>query len=577
MKVKILAILISMGISLTTIPGAMAVNDATGDNNVAGKDLASASVQTFDREDMNAVPSRINLGIKMVSGSHLPGLVVWEFDVDNNSTTGSSSVLNTPLPTAEGGGVGPYKETSGFDFKVVMALRAQAETSDTALCHNCNDNAEDCAMGLVKGEWYAVRGSGTKPFIRGSIYLPSAWVITEESQLCAKLPWAYIVTRAIEDGADFNVNYAINNPPGFQVSIWHDRTFTDGDDFMDSGQLINLSDFLPNGSLDKANGEYNQYPFCKHNVNGDENVDAVEVNDFLTEFGRSYYDRVCPTCKYATPSDTTGDNYVPQIDLAGASVQTFDKEATGAVPSRINLGIKMKTSSPASHLPGLVVWEFDVDNNNTTGTSTILNTPLSTAEGGGAGPYKETTGFDFRVVMALRAQAETSDTALCHNCNDNAEDCAMGLVKGEWYAVRGSGTKPFIRGSIYLSELFNINYETQLCPVLPWAYTLTRAVEDGADFDVNYTINNPPKFQVSIWYDSTFTDGDDFMDSGQLINLSDFLPNGSLDKANGEYNQYPFCKHNINGDLGVDSVEVTDFLTEFGRTIYRQPCPACKY
>ena len=573
MKAILPVLLISLCILFTIPSVATAVDDATGDNYAPQIDLLGASAQTFYKEGPDAVPSRINLGIKMTPASHLPGLVIWEFDVDSNSSTGGSSLLNTTLPTAEGGGTGPYKEAAGFDLRVVMALRTQAETSDTALCQNCTEDAQSCAMGLVKGEWYATRGDGSTPFMRGSIYLSPAWDITWEVQLCVILPWADMISRAIGDGADFDLNYAKNNPPAFQVSLWHDSAFTDGDDLMDGGSVLNLADFLPNGSLDKANGEYNLYNPCEHNVNGDQNVDAVDVSSFLSEFGRLPYSHYCPSCKYNI-SDNTEDSYVPQVDLRNASVQTFDREGPDAVPSRINLGIKMASGS---HLPGLVIWEFDVDSNSSTGGSSLLNTTLPTAEGGGTGPYKEAAGFDLRVVMALRTQAETSDTALCQNCTEDAQSCAMGLVKGEWYATRGDGSTPFMRGSIYLSPAWDITWEVQLCVILPWADMISRAIGDGADFDLNYAKNNPPAFQVSLWHDSAFTDGDDLMDGGSVLNLADFLPNGSLDKANGEYALWGFCKHNINYDGGVDAYDLAVFLSEFGRTRYLEPCPTCTY
>ena len=49
-----------------------------------------------------------------------------------------------------------------------------------------------------------------------------------------------------------------------------------------------------------ADGEFNQYVPCAHNsagAYGDQNVDALDVGDFLNEFGRSIFSMPCPTCK----------------------------------------------------------------------------------------------------------------------------------------------------------------------------------------------------------------------------------------------------------------------------------------
>jgi hypothetical protein len=73
-----------------------------------------------------------------------------------------------------------------------------------------------------------------------------------------------------------------------------------------------------------------------------------------------------------------------------------------------------------------------------------------------------------------------------------------------------------------------------ICFTIPWADLITRAWNYVAEnepirfydqFDKDATLTTPPKFQVSVWYDVPFTDEDDSGDSGDIMNLSDFLPN----------------------------------------------------
>jgi len=157
----------------------------------------------------------------------------------------------------------------------------------------------NAAMGLLAGEWYMFLGSGGGALQRGSIYLPSDWNLLNENEFCVALPWASLLQRAQEMGADFNFDYTINNAPSYQVSVWYDTAFEDEDDFMDGGLIFNLSDFLPNTIGTKARAEYNPYDPCLHNLGGygDVNVDANDVSSFLSEFGRTFYWHKCPNCE----------------------------------------------------------------------------------------------------------------------------------------------------------------------------------------------------------------------------------------------------------------------------------------
>ena len=342
-------------------------------------------------------------------------------------------------------------------------------------------------------------------------------------------------------------------------------------------------------------------------------------------------------------SDTAADNFVPDVDLISASVVTSSQTNPANPPEVANIGIKM---APGSHLPGLVIFDFNVDNDTATGSTGTLAAPLPTAEGGGTGPYKPgcNQGYDFFVVLVLRNQSNTSQMALsdgcfgsavpciqrgaqCNGCAGGAEayqlgdmcsggancwnviesvqtacdegtcyqldvpcpsdqSCAMGLLRGEWYMAIDLLTPPSMRGKKLLPFQYNPDNETDICVTIPWAEMVTMAYTEytragKTPFDVNVAINDPPQYQVSVWYDTPFDDKDDFSNAGGTpINLSDYMPNsGGACTAAGEFNQHDPCLHNsfgVYGNLNVDANDVGDFLAEFGRSVFSRPCPNCK-
>ena len=334
-------------------------------------------------------------------------------------------------------------------------------------------------------------------------------------------------------------------------------------------------------------------------------------------------------------NDPNNDSYLATVDLTRASVQTYGKAGAGYVPSWVNLGIRMNTGD---HLPGMIMWDFDVDQNASTGGGSTLTMPFATAEGPD-GPFKPDKGFEFYVVMALRTQANTSQTALsagctgggyqcvtrgpgctgcspsgtyyelgdacivgapdCYEvlpgtfsdcnegncypldspCGTTPKDCAMGLLVGEWYAAAGISGTPFIRGKVPLDvATFNIHTETSLCATLPWAEMVARARNVGVltDDQLFFTADNPPQWQVSVWYDAAPFDGDDMFDAGLVLNLVDFAPNTG--RATAVFNANLPClmnQHGGYGDIDVDADDITLFLSEFGREEFFLPCPGC--
>jgi len=339
-------------------------------------------------------------------------------------------------------------------------------------------------------------------------------------------------------------------------------------------------------------------------------------------------------------SDSTGEQMGP-LDLATASVVTYDKPSPAETPDFAKIGVTM---APGSHLPGVIIFDFDVDNDTATGIPTIITgipagncgfTPCKTPVG---------NGFDFFVVLVLRTQGDNSNLSLCSGCigggqqcvtrgapdacnegicyelgspcsigdadcyeletactgcpggpfyypldtpcGATAASCNKSLIKGEYYVGFGQGN-PVKVGDVSIRNSYDINNEDDICATLPWGLIVTQmwnAINDAEDpnhlpFDLSYTVDNPPKYQVSLFYDPIFADEDDlFTLPGLNLDVNDWLPDTAR-VADGEYNHYPPCLHNSAGGYGDQSVaadDVGDFLNEFGRNNFDFRCPNCK-
>ena len=95
-------------------------NDTTGEAFVADVDIASVSAEVYDIQDGGS-PDKIRLGVKMNAGSHLPGAIIWDIDVDNDTTNGLASVVSgIPLPPCGPGQ--SCKEGEGYDILIMMTL-----------------------------------------------------------------------------------------------------------------------------------------------------------------------------------------------------------------------------------------------------------------------------------------------------------------------------------------------------------------------------------------------------------------------------------------------------------------------
>jgi hypothetical protein len=340
-------------------------------------------------------------------------------------------------------------------------------------------------------------------------------------------------------------------------------------------------------------------------------------------------------------SDPTGDNLKANVDLLSASVVTSDKLAANQTPDTMHIGIKMAAGShlPAAVIfdfdadnnpatgGGSVITGIPAGNCGSAPCKTpagdgfdfyvvlVLRTQgdssnLSLASGCGGSSLTCTTrgaavSCDEGTCYELGSPCDIGDPncyeieegGSCTNCGGGAtayplanacgfssEECDQRLLKSEYYVGYGSQNSVMV-GNIPIRNTFNIEEETELCATLNWGFIVTqmytRLLRDGVSniFDPTYATDNPPRFQVSAFYDEVFDDEDDlFTLPGLNLDISDWLPNTDRVAA-GEYNQYEACGHNTfggYGNLNVDANDVGDFLNEFGRSVFSRPCPNCK-
>jgi len=353
---------------LTMSGSALAVSDTVGESIIGDVDMRSASVVIYDQEwGPEDIPQFAKIGIDMATGSHLPAAIIWDFDVDNDTATGGSSLL-TMIPNGTcGGQVCKPPAGDGFDFFIILALRTQGDNSTLAACNGCSGapfqcatrgpssypcdegtcyalgaacamgdpdcyeitepcsnctggdgpyypltdvcgtHTQSCASGMVKGEYYAGFGQGRESYFRGNFNLPADYFAAYETDICITIPWGLIVERLwakiSEKGTQpvFAMTYAVNDPPKYQVSAYFDEDFADEDDLFtfNAGLNLDISDWLPDTDR-MADGEYNSHYPCAHNSAGgygDVNIDANDVGDFLSEFGRTIFWHRCPNCE----------------------------------------------------------------------------------------------------------------------------------------------------------------------------------------------------------------------------------------------------------------------------------------
>jgi hypothetical protein len=374
MKKNSLLCVLSLILLLGVSGNVLAVSDSTGEALTSGVDILSVSVVTSNTGVSGAETA--NIGIKMAAGSHLPAVILFDFDVDNDTATGGGSIV-TGIPTMtckDGGGLPQTCKADvggGFDYTLSLVLRGQDDNSSWANCSGCAGGAvqcttrgaahdcgadgtcyelgdscttgsdcydsanrcdtgcpgifafplstlcEDaptppCGRGYSKGEWSVGFGqNGT--IMNGNTNLVMTYSAVNETEICIEIPWGLIKTAAwiaINNAGDsehlpFDVATANADPPKFQVTAMHNLRYN-GQDFSQPkfpadppGFYVAIKDWVPDTAR-VADGEHNDNVPCAHNSYGgygDLNVDAGDVGDFLSEFGRSMFKEPCPNCK----------------------------------------------------------------------------------------------------------------------------------------------------------------------------------------------------------------------------------------------------------------------------------------
>jgi hypothetical protein len=203
------------------------------------------------------------------------------------------------------------------------------------------------------------------------------------------------------------------------------------------------------------------------------------------------------------------------------------------------------------------------------------------------------------VSIYTRQQGDGSGSAIAASCTDNQGPCARRREGGEWYAITSLGGQPIraigiLRGYLDPTPRAPESGETEDCYTIPWSHIVNYANShqhetspgDPKNFNVNKARANgytDGKWQVSIWYDPTAQTGGDEDDvaSGvfptQTFDINDYAPDvGKADLlVSGGATDLTYCEGNFDGDQDVDGGDAAKFKANFGRSPFKNPCPAC--
>ena len=280
-----------------------------------------------------------------------------------------------------------------------------------------------------------------------------------------------------------------------------------------------------------------------------------------------------------------GTDYGP-IDLT---------EVVAEVYARADVTLLKLSITATPNLPGVVIFESDVDNSTGTGgTFSTIGAPVDPC------PCKTEPGFDIAVSIFTRTQGDSSGSAIAASCSDNLggpdSPCGRRRENGEWYAITSLGGQPIraigiLRGlldplpsspssgatedayTIPLSYIvaYGNQHQNETTPGDPKNFSFTKArANDYAD----------GKWQVSIFYDpdAPTTDEDDVASGifpNQTFDINDYAPN--VGKADVIVSAGPtdltFCEGNFDGDKDVDGGDAAAFKANFGRSPFKNPCP----
>ena len=192
---KYIICMISFSLILGFSNLAQAVDDATGEN-IGDIDLISATAEVFDDGDND------RLKITLSSTPSVPGLIVFEVDVDNSTGTGGGiSMTGIPVPPC------PCKTSAGFDIVIIIPTRVQGKNATSAVCSGCLEDVNNCARKRWPGEWYASAiaggtGSGSVGSLRGFLDPSPSGPSSGATEDCYTLPWSSILAYVNSDNPE---------------------------------------------------------------------------------------------------------------------------------------------------------------------------------------------------------------------------------------------------------------------------------------------------------------------------------------------------------------------------------------
>jgi len=360
--VFVMSCLLVLGFSGIAMGIATTHTDSTGDNYVPGVDILEYSAEVYAPDPATGLPQGIKLGLRM-NGGHLPAMIYWDFDVDNDLNSGWASTT-TGIDVVEPCG-GICKDITaemyeqGWDIWIILVLRDQSDASSMAdcwdctakrstfcatpgtKCSNCNkgdcyalggfcsegdpdcyeiiegydcycDDArkcgvfdmpcgsterQNCGVGYIKGRWTAGFGDGKIAAARGNIDIPLAYDFTGETELQVDLPWGQIVSKVHELKPEipnqslhcnFDLSYALQNPPLFQVSAFFDPDFVDEEDYIGwvpGGLELDISDWAPDSPVYGVTADWNNKNTKQCDLDADGDCDWRDLINFLKGLG----------------------------------------------------------------------------------------------------------------------------------------------------------------------------------------------------------------------------------------------------------------------------------------------------
>ena len=310
--------------------------------------------------------------------------------------------------------------------------------------------------------------------------------------------------------------------------------------------------------------------------------------------------------------DNTGENVGP-VDLLAAQAEIYQRKVVGGPSTEALLKLTLKTTP---NLPGVVIFESDLDNSTGTGgTFGTIGAPVPPCDSCGC---KCTAGLDIAVTIYHRTQGDTSGSAFCGGCvevGDCTTSCQVERKGGEWYAVTAIDGQPlkalgFLRGysdptpGVIAGNPVQTSYSLPWRDIVVWAnarlagqagkfnmtkaqakecsLTATPCASDGDctvdPQDVCNATFKDNKWQASIFYDANWVADEDDVTSGtfpaQTFDICDWVPDGDETRADVlASDDLTYCEGNFDQDSDVDGGDAAAFKANFGRSGFKNPCP----